>query len=56
MLVAGAADDMVTPVHLSRELIAAIPGARADIADWGGHFYPVIRPDYFLAQVLAFLN
>jgi len=56
VLVAGAADDMVTPVHLSRELIAAIPGARADIADWGGHFYPVIRPDYFLAQVLAFLN
>jgi aminoacrylate hydrolase len=56
VLVAGAADDMVTPVHLSRELIAAIPGAAADIADWGGHFYPVIRSGYFLAQVLAFLN
>ncbi len=55
-LVAGAADDMVTPVHLSRELIAAIPGAVGQIADWGGHFYPVIRRDYFLKQVLDFLS
>jgi aminoacrylate hydrolase len=54
-LVAGAADDMVTPVHLSYELATLIPGARRDIADWGGHFYPVIRPDVFRHQVLGFL-
>ncbi len=56
VLVAGAADDMVTPVHLSHELIAAIPGAVGQIADWGGHFYPVIRLDYFLQQVLDFFH
>ncbi len=55
-LVAGAADDMVTPVHLSHELIERIPGAKGVIADWGGHFYPVIRLDYFIEQVLGFLS
>ena len=49
-----AVDDMVTPVHLTRELIAAIPHARSDILDWGGHFYPVIRPDILREQVLKF--
>jgi len=56
VLVGGAEDDMVTPAHLSRELAAAIPGARLDMADWGGHFYPVIRPDLFRRQVLSFLS
>lgn len=56
VLVAGAEDDMVTPAHLSRELARLIPGARLDMAPWGGHFYPVIRPDYFRAQVLPFLD
>lgn len=56
VLVAGAEDDMVTPAHLSRELAALIPGARLDMADWGGHFYPVIRPELFREQVLSFLS
>ncbi len=56
VLVAGAEDDMVTPAHLSRELQAKIPSARLDMADWGGHFYPVIRPDLFRDQVLSFLS
>ena len=55
-LVAGAEDDMVTPAHLSRELAAAIPGARLDMAVWGGHFYPVIRPDILRDQVFSFLS
>jgi aminoacrylate hydrolase len=49
-----AADDMVTPVHLTRELITAIPHAQSEILDWGGHFYPVIRPEILREQVLSF--
>jgi aminoacrylate hydrolase len=50
-----AVDDMVTPVHLTRELIAAIPHAQSQILDWGGHFYPVIRPEILREQVHRFL-
>jgi aminoacrylate hydrolase len=56
VFVTCANDDMVTPVHLSRELIAAIPGATADFLDWGGHFYPVIRPEEFRRQIFAFMG
>lgn len=56
VLVAGAEDDMVTPAHLSRELADRIPGARLEMADWGGHFYPVIRPELFREQVLSFFR
>ena len=55
-MIAGAEDDMVTPIHLSRELAAAIPHAKLDIADWGGHFYPVIRPEMFIRQLTDFLD
>jgi aminoacrylate hydrolase len=56
VMIAGAEDDMVTPVHLSRELAAAIPHSKLDIADWGGHFYPVIRPEIFIRQLTEFLD
>lgn len=56
VLVAGTEDDMVTPAHLSRELAATIPRARLDMADWGGHFYPLIRPEFFRDQVLSFFT
>ena len=56
VLVACARDDMVTPVHLSRELAAKIPGAQLEITDWGGHFYPVLRPEVFCGQVTDFFT
>ena len=56
VLVTCANDDMVTPVHLSRELIAAIPGSRADLLEWGGHFYPIIRPEEFRRQIFEFMS
>ncbi len=42
--VVGAADDPVTPPDLSRELAAAIPGARLTLVDGVGHLLPFERP------------
>jgi len=54
-LVAGVADDIVTPAYMSEELAGLIPGARLSILPDGGHFYPLTRPEAFLAQVGEFL-
>lgn len=56
VLVACAKDDIVTPVHLSHELAEKIPGAMTDFIDWGGHFYPAIRPQEFMRQLSSFLG
>ncbi|KNZ31834.1 MAG: hypothetical protein AD742_15215 [Methylibium sp. NZG] len=42
--VVGAADDPVTPPDLSRELAAAIPGARLTVVGGVGHLLPFERP------------
>ncbi len=54
-LVTCAADDRVTPPHLSRELAALIPGATLWMAPDGGHFLPEVRPAAFLEAVHPFL-
>lgn len=56
VLVTCARDDMVTPVHLSHELAGLIDSAQLDILDWGGHFYPAIRPEEFRRQITAFIG
>jgi pimeloyl-ACP methyl ester carboxylesterase len=42
--VVAAGDDPVTPPDLSRELAAAIPGARLTLVDGVGHLLPFERP------------
>lgn len=55
-LITAAERDMVTPIHLSRELAALIPSARLDIVPEAGHFYPLTHPDAFQSGVLSFLG
>lgn len=55
-LVIAARDDCVTPIHLSDELSAGIPGAEQVVLDRGGHFVPVILPDDYNPPVLDFLR
>ncbi len=54
-LVGGAEFDMITPVHLSRELASLIPGAELDIVPGAGHFYPLTHGQAFLDQIDRFL-
>jgi aminoacrylate hydrolase len=51
VLVIGAEDDLMIPFHHSREIAAAIAGARLECVQ-GGHFHPATRPQIF-AQLLA---
>jgi len=51
VLVIGAEDDLMIPFHHSREIAAAIAGARLECVQ-GGHFHPTTRPQIF-AQLLA---
>ncbi|MFL9823619.1 alpha/beta fold hydrolase [Rhodoplanes sp. SY1] len=55
-LVVCAADDLITPPHLSEELAAGIPGARLATLPWGGHACSQTAPEEFLASVLPFLR
>lgn len=50
-LVLGAADDMIVPNFLQRELAAALPCARIETLADGGHFYPLTRTDAFVKAV-----
>ncbi len=54
-LVIVARDDMVTPIHLSEEIAAAIPGARIARLDRGGHFVPAADPASYNVPVRSFL-
>lgn len=54
-LVLTAADDVLTPPYHARALAAAIPGARLELVDHGGHSLSETRPDLFNALVLDFL-
>ena len=47
---------MVTPVYLSEELAAGIPGAKVFYLSDGGHFYTTSRPKTFQREVVAFLD
>lgn len=55
-LVIVAADDMVTPLHLSEELADKIDSARLTVLRYGGHFVPVVDPAPFNEAVGAFLR
>ena len=54
--VIGAADDQITPVGFSRELIDKIPNAQSVILPHGGHFMPRVEPEAYNAAVLSFLS
>lgn len=54
-LVLGAADDQLTPSGFQRELAALIPGARLELFDHGGHFFPITCAAEYNASLLRFL-
>jgi 3-oxoadipate enol-lactonase len=54
-LVLAAAEDVLTPVALSREIAAAIPDATLAVLPRGGHGVLIEYPGDFNAAVLAFL-
>jgi len=54
-LVLAAAEDVLTPVALSREIAAAIPGARLQVLPHGNHAVQIEQPEAFNAAVLDFL-
>ncbi len=51
-----AADDMVTPLHLSEELADKIDNARLTVLRYGGHFVPTVDPVPYNEAVGAFLR
>jgi len=54
-LVLAAAEDVLTPVFLSREIADAIPGARLVVLPQGNHAVQIEDPERFNAAVLEFL-
>ena len=54
-LVLAAAEDVLTPVSLSREIAGAIPGARLTVLPAGNHAVQLEDPEGFNAAVLDFL-
>ena len=56
VLVMGARDDMVVPVHHQEAIAAALPGCRRAIMETGGHLFPNSRPDFFTASVAEWLG
>jgi aminoacrylate hydrolase len=55
-LVIVAKDDMVTPLHLSEEIAAKIPGAKLVTLERGGHFVDIAEPASYNNAVLDFLS
>ena len=55
-LVCCAQDDMLTPAYFSREIAAAISGAKLVVWPDGGHAYSRSHPDDFNRLVLDFLE
>lgn len=53
-LLSSARDDALVPAYLTRELAAAIPGARVHEVDWGAHAFSVVTPDIFNETLLDF--
>jgi pimeloyl-ACP methyl ester carboxylesterase len=54
-LVLGGEDDLMTPPRLTRELAAAIAGARAVVVPEAGHMIVQEQPERFFAEVESFL-
>jgi aminoacrylate hydrolase len=55
-LVVVAADDMITPLHYSEELVEKIAGAKLAVLPSGGHFAPVLEPAAYNKAVGTFLR
>ncbi len=55
-LVLAAAEDVLTPLMLSREIAAAIPGASLQVLPRGNHAVQIEDPDAFNDAVLRFLD
>ena len=55
-LVLCGSEDAATPLERSREIAAAIPGARLEIVAGAGHLSAVEQPDFVSALVRAFLE
>lgn len=54
-LVVAAAEDVLTPVYLSREIAAAIPGARLTVLPRGNHAVQIEDAESFNEAILDFL-
>ncbi|MDB5847721.1 MAG: hypothetical protein JWP29_1473 [Rhodoferax sp.] len=54
-LVLGLADDSSTPLHCSRELARAIPGAQLQVLPYGGHNAHLVVPGVVTRALLDFL-
>lgn len=54
-LVAAARDDQLMPFWFAEDAARAIPGAKLEILDGGGHMFPETRPAEFVALVDSFL-
>lgn len=52
----GAADDLIVPAFLQRELAELMPRADLQILDSGGHFYPVTRTSSFVEMLLSWAD
>jgi aminoacrylate hydrolase len=50
-LLIGARDDMIVPDFMQDDLAAALPHADKEELSWGGHFFPVTRPEVFETAV-----
>lgn len=56
VLVLCGREDQVTPLALSREAAALIPGAELVIVEGAGHWTPLEQPDELAAQLLRWLR
>jgi pimeloyl-ACP methyl ester carboxylesterase len=54
-LVLGGEDDLMTPPKLTRELAAAVPGARAVVVPEAAHMLAQEQPERFFAELESFL-
>ena len=55
-LVLGARDDMIVPAFLQEELARTLPQARLAMLEHGGHFFPLTRPEAFVAAVAGWMS
>ena len=55
-LVLGARDDAIVPSPLQQQLYAALPQAKIEIYESGGHFFPITRLEQSLASLTTFIG
>jgi aminoacrylate hydrolase len=55
-LVVGAVDDVIAPLFMQEYLVAAIPHAKLEQIQSGGHFFPVVQAEQYSALLLRWLT